>query len=168
MSCRWLLSPAVVLVLSGFIFACAASPRTRPLKIAPASDSLTQVRKQLEGTWDLTSLMVAREDAATVSVNAHGVLIYDAYGNLTISGTITDAAYPAASASRLLSFKGRAVIDEPNKQLKLLDVTGDAKDLGPQITPERTRRYELDGEVLRLTSVDASGRATAVATWHKR
>lgn len=168
MSCRRILGPAVVLVLSGLFFACAASPRTRPLKIAPASDSLIQVRKQLEGTWDLTSLSIVREDAVTVSVNARGVLVYDAYGNLTISGTITDAAYPAASASRVLSFKGRAVIDEANKQLKLLDVEGDAKDLGPQISPERTRRYEFDGEVLRLTSVDASGRATTVATWHKR
>ncbi len=168
MSRRWLFGPAVVLLISGFILGCAKSPRTRPLQTAPIGDSLTQVRKQLEGTWDLVSLVVATPDSATAAVNARGVLFYDAYGNLTIEARIPDAADGTPNLSSMLSFKGRAVIDEAHKQLKLLDVQGDTAALAPQVSPERTRGYEFDGNILRLTSVDASGRVTAVATWRKR
>ncbi len=165
---RWILGAAVVAMISGFIFGCAKSPRTRPLQLAPIDDSLAQVRKQLEGTWDLTSLVIATPDSAAAAVNARGVLVYDSYGNLTIEARVPDAGDGTPNPSGMLSFKGRAVIDEAHKQLKLLDVKGDTGELVPQVSPERTRRYEFDGNVLRLTSVDASGRVTAVATWRKR
>ncbi len=165
---RWFFRGAVVLVISGFVFGCAKSPRTRPLQTSPIGDSLTQVRKQLEGTWDLVSLVIATPDSANAAVNARGVLIYDSYGNLTIEARVPDAGDGTPNPASMLSFKGRAVIDEARRELKLLDVKGDTGDLAPQVSPERTRRYEFDGDVLRLTSVDASGRVTAVATWRKR
>lgn len=168
MSRRWFLGSAVVLVVSGFVFGCAKAPRGRPIPTTPIGDSLSQARKDLEGTWDLTSLVIAPPDSARVAVRARGVLVYDAYGNLTINGTITDAVHKTADPSSILSFKGRAVLDETNRQLKLLDVEGDTRDVSPHLSPEHTRRYEFEGDVLRLTSVDASGRVTAVASWRKR
>ncbi len=158
--------PMVVVVVVGLTLACAARPRQRPLQTTRISDSLQQVRKQLEGSWDLVALELHPSGLPAVQVGARGVLVYDAYGNLEMNGVVVDPAY--AKMGGVLSLKGRAVIDEPNKQIRFLDVLGNAADMAREVVPERIRRYEFDGNVLRLTSVDTSGQPTAVATWKKR
>jgi hypothetical protein len=161
MSRRWFVTPVIVLVLAGLGMACAFRPRQRPLPTTRIDDSLQQVRKQLEGSWDLVSLEIHPASGQPVSVGARAVLVYDAYGNLEISGVVTDSAQAKALDSTVLTSKGRAVIDQANKRIRLTDVAS-------EVSADKTRLYEFEGNLLRLTSVDASGRVTAVATWKKR
>ncbi len=168
MARAWFVRLAAMVVVVGLGIGCAASRRQRPLPTTRITDSLQQVRKQLEGTWDLVTLEIHQPDGQAVQVGARGTLVYDAYGNLEIHGTITDAAYPKAAGSGALAATGQAVIDQANKQIKLVDVKGNVTDVAPEVSPDRIRRYEFDGDLLRLTSIDANGRATAVATWRKR
>lgn len=161
------LGVAIAVSVTGLVCACAARPRVRPLQTAPIGDSLMIVRKQLEGTWALIALHVTPPGGTPTLVNAQGTLTYDAYGNLEIRGTVepTDAQ---AGASAMLSFKGRGVIDPARKQIKLLDVEGDVNQLAAEVSPDHVRQYEFDAGTLKLTTVDSSGRVTAVAMWRKR
>jgi hypothetical protein len=160
---------AVVLLTAGLAMACTTGKeRQRPLQTSPIGDSLAQVRQQLEGSWDLVTLEVHPPGGQPVRVNARGVLVYDAYGNLEISGTINDAALAKIADSGVLAFKGRAVIDVAGQQLRLLDVQTNVTEATPAVSPEKTRRYQFDGGLLRLTSLDKDGRVSAVVTWKKR
>ena len=96
------------------------------------------------------------------------MLIYDEYGNLTIDAHTTDPAAPvAAREATLLTFKGRAVLDVPNKELKLMALTGNV-DPNEVLAPERRRKYVFEGELLKLSAIDAAGNITSVATWKRR
>jgi hypothetical protein len=66
-----------------------------------------------------------------------------------------------------MSFKGRAVIDTVNSELKLMNLTGNV-DPNEVLSPDRRRRYAFEGDVLRLSSFDDKGQVTAVATWRRR
>ena len=101
-------------------------------------------------------------------VQASGTLTYDEFGNLTIDAHTTDPAAPvAAREANILSFKGRAVIDLANRELKLMDLTGNV-DPNEVLSPERRRRYEIADDVLTLSSFNERGQVTAVATWRRR
>ena len=81
-------------------------------------------------------------------MQATGTLVYDEFGNLTIDARTTDPAAPvAARESNLLSFKGRAVIDAAKSELKLMDLTGNVNP-DEVLSPERRRRYEVNGDTL--------------------
>ena len=84
-------------------------------------------------------------------VKATGTLTYDQYGNLTINARTTDPNAPVAAREvPRVSFKGRAVIDVVNHELKLMDVTGNVNP-DEVLAPERRRRYVFEGDL--LTSV---------------
>jgi hypothetical protein len=95
-------------------------------------------------------------------------LTYDAYGNLSIIGKIDQPGETGGAGAPLLSFKGRAVIDADKQQLRLMNTQGDEKALPTEVSPDLLRRYEFYGDVLKLSTVDASGSPTATATWKKR
>ena len=63
-----------------------------------------------------------------------------------------------------VSFKGRAVIDTVNRELKLMDVTGNVNP-DEVLAPERRRRYAFEADLLTLSSFDEAGTVTAVTTW---
>jgi hypothetical protein len=67
----------------------------------------------------------------------------------------------------VLTFKGRAVIDVVNNELKLMDLTGNV-DPNEVLAPERRRRYVFEGDLLRLSSFDDKGLVTAISTWRRR
>jgi hypothetical protein len=133
------------------------------------SGALESTRRQLTGTWELVALESApRGDDARVPVQASGTLIYDDFGNLTIDAHTTDPAAPvAAREANILAFKGRAVIDLARSELKLMDVTGNVNP-DEVLAPERRRRYEITGDVLKLSSFNERGQVTAIATWRRR
>jgi hypothetical protein len=135
----------------------------------PGSGAIEAVRRQLEGTWDLVALESAPESGGRrVPVKASGTLVYDDFGNLTIDAHTTDAAAPVAAREvDLLAFKGRAVLDVVNHELKLMDVTGNVNP-DEVLAPDRRRRYEIDPTTLKLSSFDGKGVVTAISTWKKR
>ena len=59
-----------------------------------------------------------------------------------------------------MSFKGRAVIDVVNHELKLMDVTGNVNP-DEVLAPERRRRYAFENDLLKLSSFDERGTVTA-------
>jgi hypothetical protein len=146
-----------------------SSNKPIPLGSDASSGSVEAARRQLTGTWDLVSLeSVPPSGGARVPVKASGMLVYDEYGNLTIDAHTTDPAAPvAAREATLLTFKGRAVIDVPNKELKLMALTGNV-DPNEVLAPERRRKYVFEGELLKLSAIDAAGNVTSIATWKRR
>jgi hypothetical protein len=146
-----------------------SSNKPIPLGSDPSSGSVEAARRQLTGTWDLVSLeSVPPAGGARVPVKASGMLVYDEYGNLTIDAHTTDPAAPvAAREATLLTFKGRAVIDVPNSELKLMALTGNV-DPNEVLAPERRRKYVFEGELLKLSAIDAAGNVTSIATWKRR
>jgi hypothetical protein len=160
-------------VLSAVLCGCAPAPLYKPIKGGPVDagpGSLEAVRRQLEGTWTLTSYEVY-QDGKRRRLPASAHLSYDEFGNLTLDGELRQPDATAPQRPLLLNYSGRAVIDVANRELRLLDVeaTGDALSpaLEEQTSPTNVRRYDIRGSVLTLTIVDASGRPTAAAAWTK-
>jgi hypothetical protein len=151
--------------------ACKASERQRPLgldDITKGAGSLEALRRELQGTWELVALESSPEPGRPrVPINATGTLVYDEYANFTIEARTTDPAAPVAAREKaLLSFKGRAAIDPVRKELRLMDLTGNA-DPTEVLAPERRRRFEISADTLTLSSLDGN-EITAISTWHRR
>jgi hypothetical protein len=141
----------------------------KPRSLSDSTGTIEMVRQQLLGVWDLAALeTVAAGSGVRTPIAATGTLVYDQYGNMTMDARTTDpAAPPAALESGLLSFKGRVVIDAVNRELKLMDVSGNV-DPNEVISPERRRRYEITMDTLRLSSIDQTGTVTAISSWKRR
>jgi hypothetical protein len=152
--------------------ACTGSERQRPIGLSDVytgEGSMEATRRQLQGTWELLSLESSPSPGTPrVAIKASGSLVYDEYGNLRIDAHTVDPAAPAAAReSAVLNFKGRAAIDPVKKELQLLDMTGNA-DPTEVLAPERKRRFEIDGDTLKLSSIDEKGEPVAVSLWRRR
>jgi hypothetical protein len=160
--------------------ACSPGPLTPPTQGAPMNKpvaigkedgggAMEMARRQLQGTWKLVALEYSPSgDAARVPVQATGTLTYDDFGNLTIVAQTTDRAAPVAALEvDRLSFKGRAVIDTVRRELKMMDVTGNANP-DEVLSPERRRRYEFTDDMLKLSSINDTGQVTAISTWRRQ
>jgi len=153
--------------------AAHGAPMSSPVLVngADPSGNVELTRRQLTGTWDLVTLESAPEGDASkarVPVKAQGTLIYDEFGNLTMNARTTDPSAPiAAREVTAMSFKGRAVIDTANSELKLMNLTGNV-DPNEVLAPERRRRYAVTLDTLTLSSYDERGQVTAISTWKRR
>jgi hypothetical protein len=161
--------------------ACSPGPLTPPTHGAPmnkpvpvgrnddAGGAMELARRQLQGTWELIALEYSlTSDGARVPVQATGTLSYDDFGNLTIDAHTSDQAAPVAAREvNKLSFTGRAVIDAARRELKMMDLTGNANP-DEVLSPERRRRYEFGDDTLKLSSFDDGGQVTAISTWRRR
>jgi hypothetical protein len=169
---RWRSAWVFGLVLAvGCGWGCAKQGRERPINMGPVDTgpgSVESVRRQLEGTWDLVQLTTYPTAGQPITHGARAVLTYDAYGNLTIDGHLAQAGDTVGAGGPLLSFKGRAVLDSDRHQLRLMDPKGPQEALPAEVSPDLVRRYEFEGDLLKLSTVDASGQPTASATWKKR
>lgn len=149
---------------------CAAAPRQRPVKMGSVdtgSGSLEATRRQMEGRWTLSSLEVVDASGKRRPVSATGQLTYDAYSNLTISGVIQE---PALQDSLAIDFTGRVVLDPAKKQYYPIDLTTErpvsASAIAP-VSPDKIRQYDITGDTLTVTYLDAAGKPTAVAVWKR-
>jgi hypothetical protein len=149
---------------------CAATPSRRPLRttaINSGDGTPEAVRKQLEGSWSLTSFSVFDTAGKPTVVDASGRLSYDAYGNLDLSGRITDPAGAGGSASAL-TFKGRAVVDAGASRIVLADVAGnvDPSALPKNMGIDKVRYYAFEGDTLSLETRDGA-RVLARTVWKR-
>jgi len=167
----WVTSAALAL---GTVAACATSrPRQRPVEggaVDAGAGSLASVRKQFEGTWNLVSADLVSPAGERMTVRASAVLIYDAYGNLSMKGAYDD---PAATAEQkaALNVACRAVIDTQRQVLRMQDVQqpdAPSAQLPTAMAANRERAYAFEGDLLILTVKDSAGRVTAVNTWRKQ
>ena len=172
---------AILLVLgvalSATMWSCAPShtplqvkPRQRPLETSPVDTgpgSLEATRRALEGTWTLISLEVIDGQGARRLVKASGQLIYDAFGSMTVRGLIEEAG---SQNSLMLDYEGRIVIDPVRLEFYAADLVSD-RPVNPSqiapVSPDKVRRYELSGNSLVVTYLDASNTPTAVSRWQR-
>ncbi|HTI36072.1 MAG TPA: hypothetical protein VL484_00825 [Vicinamibacterales bacterium] len=161
-----LTTAALLLFLGG----CEAAPRARPVKGGPVdtgSASVEAARRQLQGTWELTSLQIFPKAGTPHDVPATGRLQYDEYGNLTMRGTVTGND---AVDSSVLNISGRVAIDPGKHTIMFQNIQGATPDdtrVDPQLAAKNVRYYEIEGDQLKTTTKDASGAVTAMATWKR-
>jgi hypothetical protein len=149
---------------------CAAAPIDKPLKIGPIAsgpESLEATRRALEGTWTLASAEIVDDKGAHRTVKASGQLTYDAFGNMSVHGTVEDATL---REKLVLEYQGRIVIDPTRHQFYPQELES-AKPVDPdeiaRIAPDKVRHYELTATTLAVTYADKAGKTTAVIRWKR-
>ena len=83
-----------VAVMAVALSACAAKPRERPLPIgdiASGPNTVEAARKQLQGSWVLSSLNVTGPDGRTGAIDAAGSMNFDGFGNMNIEYRMSEA-----------------------------------------------------------------------------
>jgi len=173
MSSRSGLVPVAVAVL--MVSGCAGSnERARPIPLGPVEsgpNSLESVRRVFEGSWDLVSAETYNAAGQPAAMKGKGRLTYDAYGNLTVDARFDEGQEQAdGSISKLLSYKGRAVIDVAASRLVLQDMqkrSTSSADVPEAMAANNVRYYSFDGDLLTLTIKDAAGKTTAKTVWRR-
>jgi hypothetical protein len=171
MSSRSGLVAVALMMVSG----CAGSPeRARPIPLGPIAsgpNSLESVRRQFEGQWDLVSAESYGATGQPVVIKGKGRLTYDAYGNLTVDARFDEGQEQRdGSIAKLLSYKGRAVIDVVASRLVLQDMekrVESGADAPEGMSTANVRYYAFEGDLLTLTIKDAAGRTTAKTVWRR-
>ena len=168
---------SVIVALATSFAACTASPRQRPIGLGTVDTgpgSLTEARKYLEGRWTLQSFEVFPTDQPPIRLAGTGTLIYDGYGNLEIEVHADAASAQLLSRAGIqttkgvLTTKGRTAVDLQSRTLTYI-LEGQAP-LGAPSGPlglNRPRHWQVEGNVLTLTTNGDDGRAVSVARWTK-
>jgi hypothetical protein len=168
----WLVAPALV------VFACAPSPRQRPIllsEVPGGAGSLVEARKYLEGRWTLQSYEVFPPGAPPIELKGRGTLTYDQFGNLEIEVHADKASVPYLSRAGIettngvLMTKGRTAVDM--QQHTLTYMLEGQPPLGAPSGPlalNRPRYWQVDGNILTLTTRDDEGKPTSVGRWVKQ
>ncbi len=129
--------------------------------------SVEAVRRQLQGTWELTQLDLYSSSGEAKPTPATGRLQYDEYGNLSMQGTVNGGQ---DFDSSVLNLSGRVAIDPTTHTFRFTGVTAkshDEKRVDPQLDGRNVRYYEFVGDLLKTTVKAANGSTTATATWKK-
>lgn len=134
----------------------------------------TSARKFLEGSWSLMSFQVFPPDKPPIEVGGQGHLEYDGFGNMTVEIRVPpNAVDPLRFAGvptndGLMSMKGRTAIDM--QQHTLTYFLENQKPFGTPDGPlafNRKRYWEVDGNVLTLTTKSDAGKPLSIAKWQK-
>jgi hypothetical protein len=155
--------------------ACKAAPITRPIEggpVATGAGSLTAARKFLEGRWSLESFEVHPPGKPVVTLKGMGTLTYDDFGNLRMEiradQTAADMLRAAGIDIRdgIISSDGRTAVDIPNRTLTYTIQGQPAAGTGP-LAMNRPRHWEVEGNLLTLTTKDDAGNVASVGRWRK-
>lgn len=172
-------SSAALAVFVAVTMACAtASPRQRPISKGPVATgpgTLTAARQFLEGRWILESFVVNPPGRSSITMKGSGVLNYDAYGNLQMEIKADEASSDLLREAGIIipdgviSTGGRTVIDLQNRTLTYV-LDGQPSSMqtgGGPLATNRPRHWEVDANVLTLTTRDTTGAPLAVSRWKK-
>jgi len=162
---------AVLLIVSG----CAAAPINKPIDLGPVatgSGSLTAARKFLEGRWTLDSFEVHPPGKPVVTLKGQGTLSYDDFGNLAMEIRTDQATSDLLQAAGIdvqsgtISSRGRTAVDMQNRTLTYILEGQPAGGTGPLAT-SRPRHWQVDGNLLTLTTKDDAGNPASIGRWRK-
>lgn len=163
----------VVVALAIAHAGCAGAPSQRPVKGGPVDQgpqTLTAARKYLEGNWALESFDVYPPGKPAITLKGSGNLTYDDFGNLKIDIRADQASSDLLRAAGIdirdgvISSDGRTAVDMQNRTLTYI-VQGQAGS-GP-LALSRPRHWEVNGNMLTLTTKDDSGKPLSVGRWRK-
>jgi hypothetical protein len=169
---RALPSVLLALALAGGS-ACTYKPRTEPPNTGPGS--VTQARQYLEGRWALVSFTVWPQADAPIQVKGTGTLVYDDFGNLTMELNVDEASAALMRKAGIpidkgrISTKGRTIVDMQGRSLTYV-MEGQPAVGGPAgpLAMSRPRYWQVDGNVLTLTTKDDKGQPLSVGKWQKQ
>ena len=154
--------------------ACSGGARQRPVKMGPVDEgpgSLTAARKFMEGRWSLESFEVYPPGKGPVTLKGTGTLSYDNFSNLKIEIRADQASSDLLRAAGidirdgLISSDGRTAVDMGNRTLTYI-----VPEQGAGTVPfalNRPRHWEVQGDLLTLTTKDDSGKPMSVGRWRK-
>ncbi len=155
--------------------ACAGGPRDRPVQLGPVDQgpgSLTAARQFLEGRWALESFEIYLAGKPPVRLKGDGSLTYDRFGNLRMEIRADQATTDMVRAAGvdihdgMIASDGRTAVDMPNKTLTYVMQGQSPAGTGP-LAPNRPRHWQVDGDVLTLTTKDDAGNPASVGRWRK-
>ena len=156
--------------------ACAGAPRQRPVEMGPVDQgagSLTAARKFLEGRWALESFAIYPAGKPPITLKGSGSLTYDDFGNLRMEIRADPQAADMLRAAGVdirdgvIASDGRTVVDMPKKTLTyVIPSQAAAAGTGP-MAMNRPRHWEVEGDVLTLTTKDDAGNPASVGRWRK-
>jgi hypothetical protein len=155
--------------------ACAPAQLKKQIYTGPVDTgpgSLTAARKFLEGRWTLESFEVHQTGKAAIKVNGQGTLLYDDFGNLTMEIHADKAGADLLKQSGIeiqndmISTSGRTVVDMQNKTLAYV-IEGQPKNATGPLAMNRLRHWQVDGDLLTLTTKDDAGNPVSVGRWRK-
>jgi hypothetical protein len=131
-----------------------------------------QARKYLEGRWSLESFEFYPPGKPPVMLKGQGTLSYDDFSNLSMeirtdvatSDTLRAAGIDVQNG--IISTSGRTAVDMQNHTLTYMLQGQPASGTGPLAT-SRPRYWQVDGNLLTLTTKDDAGKPTSVGKWRK-
>ena len=143
-----------------------------PVDTGPGT--LAAARKYLEGRWRLLTYEVRLPGKPPIVLKNEGMLLYDAFGNLTIevhvdpetAATLREGGIPTTDG--MLKTSGKTAINLQARTLTFL-VEGAPK-LGAPSGPfalNRPRHWQIDGNVLTLTTNGDDGKPASIGRWEK-
>jgi hypothetical protein len=175
---RRLLGLCMVGLLVTGLLGCTAAPRKRAVEMGPVdtgAGTLTAARKFLEGRWTLESFEVFPPGKPSIMVKGAGTLLYDEYGNLKID-IRTDPATGEALSKVGIVLKDGEIASEGRTVINLQDHTltyviegqpgGGFEPSGP-LGMRRPRHWEVQGDLLTLTTNDDAGKPLSIGRWRK-
>jgi hypothetical protein len=133
--------------------------------------SVTAARKYLEGRWTLESFDVFPPGKPPVTLKGSGTLTYDDFGNLRIEIRADQDASDLLRAAGIdisdgiISSEGRTAVDMQNRTLTYV-IKGQPAGTGP-LALNRPRHWQVEGDVLTLTTKDDSGNPLSVGRWKR-
>jgi hypothetical protein len=152
---------------------CHAAPSQRPMKagaVDTGAGSLTAARQYLQGTWALESYEIYPPGKPPILLKGTGTLVYDEFGNLKIdvradqpsTDLLRDAGMDLKEGG--LVSDGRTAVDMQKHTLTYV-VPGQTG-RGP-LSLSRPRHWDVQGNLLTLTTQDDNGKPLSVAKWRK-
>jgi hypothetical protein len=157
----------VIAAATALAAACAPAPRQRPVELGPVdtgAGSLTEARKFLEGRWLLESFEVYPPGKGPVALKGSGVLQYDDYGNLKMEIRADESSADIRDGT--ISSEGRTVVDLQHKTLTYV-VEGQPRSGAGPLAMSRPRHWQVDGDLLTLTTKDDAGNPLSVGRWRR-
>ena len=131
-------------------------------------------RRYLEGRWSLISFDLFRPGEPSIRVPGSGMLRYDNFGNLDVEIRVDeDTAVRLEDAGirtvrGVLSTSGRTVVDMQRRVLTyVLDGQPSVGARSGPLALNRPRHWQVEGNILTLTTKDDHGVPLSVARWEK-
>lgn len=165
------------LVLLLLAAACGGAAGEHPIEMGPVDEgpgSLTAARKYLEGRWTLESFEVHPPGGAPVTLKGQGTLVYDNFGNLLIEIRTNEQGADLLRAAgidirnNVISTAGRTAVDMQNRTLTyILEGQPPATSPSSPLALSRPRYWQVEGNVLTLSTKDENGRTLSIGRWRR-
>jgi len=177
MMLRSVLKRSVIALVLACAAGCAGAPRQRPVPggdVDRGPESITAARKFLEGRWTLESFEVFPPGKPAIALKGSGTLDYDDFGNLRIEIRADEQSADLLRAAGveirdgMISSDGRTVVDLQNRTLSYILAGQRVGDPGAgPLSPSRLRHWEVKGDLLFLSTRDASGKTLSIGRWKR-